>query len=100
GALVGGPFSIVAEAHGERPAGYTVSKRLRKGQGGAALERLRYGRVIRRALRVRCLARLKYDPRLSEHLAVTFEAQQHSDLHTRTRLLDRRRHPAVEQRGL
>src|SRR5262245_61354765 len=47
GALVGGPLPIIDEAHGKRLAGYAVSKRLREGQGGAALERLRHGRVIR-----------------------------------------------------
>src|SRR5262245_39234443 len=52
GALVGAPFPIIDEAHGERLAGHAVSKRLREGQGGAALERLRHGRVIRRALHV------------------------------------------------
>src|SRR5262249_850036 len=45
--LVGGPFPIIDEAHGERLAGHAVSKRLREGQGGTALERLRHGRVIR-----------------------------------------------------
>jgi hypothetical protein len=33
---------------------------------------------------------LKCDPRLSEHLAVAFEAHQHRDLHAGTRLIDRR----------
>jgi hypothetical protein len=75
GALVGGPLPIIDEAHCERLAGYAVSKRLREGQGGAAqLERLRHGRLIRRALHVRCVARLKCDPRLSEHLAIAFES--------------------------
>ena len=64
GALVGGPLPIIDEAHGERLAGHAVSKRLREGQGGAALERLHHGRAIRRALRVLCVARLKCDPRL------------------------------------
>ena len=64
--LVGRPLPIIAEAHGERLAGDAVSKRLREGQGGAALERLRHGRLIRRALHVRCVPRLKCDPRLSE----------------------------------
>src|SRR5262245_22773687 len=98
--LVRGPLPIIDEAHGERLAGYAVSKRLREGQGGAALERLRHSRVIRYALRVRCVARLKCDSRLSKHLAVAFEAHQHRDLHAGTRLLDRRRYPAVQQRGL
>src|SRR5215831_8331111 len=100
GALVGGPLPIIDEAHGERLAGHAVSKRLGEGQGGAAFERLRHGRVIRRALRVRSVPRLKYDPRLYEHLAVAFEAYQHRDLHAGTRLFDRRRHPALLQRGL
>ena len=97
---MGGPLPIIDEAHGERLAGHAVSKRPREGQGGAALERLHHGRAIRRALRVRCVARLKCDPRLSEQFAVAFEAHQHRDLHAGTRLLDRRRHPAVQQRGL
>ena len=38
GGLVGGPVPIIDEAHGERLAGHAVSKRLREGQGGAALD--------------------------------------------------------------
>jgi hypothetical protein len=97
--LVGGPFPIINEAHGEWRTGQGVSERLREGQRRAALERLRHSGAIRRALRVRGVRRLKCDPRLSEQLAVALEAHQHGDLRARARLLDRRL-PAVEQRGL
>jgi hypothetical protein len=46
GALIRGPLPIIDEAHGERLASNAVSKRLGEGQGGAALERLRHGRLI------------------------------------------------------
>src|SRR3954462_10707784 len=98
--LVGRPLSIIDETHGEWRTGQGISERLRERQSRATLARLRHNRAIRRALRVRGIPRLKCDPRLFEQLAVALDAHQHSDLRARTRLLDRRRLPAVKQRGL
>jgi nicotinamidase-related amidase len=50
--LVGRRLPIIDEAHGEWRTGQGVSERLREGQRGAALERLRHSGAIRRALRV------------------------------------------------
>jgi hypothetical protein len=85
----GRPLPIIDETHGDWRTGQGVSERLCERQRRAALERLRYSRAIRRALRVRGVTRLKCDPWLFEQLAVALEAHQHGDLRARTRLLDR-----------